>query len=149
MTADTPSQLDVALKWLDITVERFVGNMRQLKIHDSGALSTSFRKFATELADGDVVKLRLSYALYGKFVDMGVGRGMGAGITKKDDGYDRIRNGRGQLKRRTRKARPWYRKEIAFQLHRLAELQTELKGQVVLSTIADALPTGEAVTINF
>ncbi|TPG71973.1 hypothetical protein [Hymenobacter nivis] len=138
----SPRQL--AADWLDITVERFVGNMRRLKIQNTGALMASFKKEVIGAAEGDQIRLRLSYALYGKFVDMGVGRGHGAGIKKGDDGYDRLRNTRGQLRRRARKPRAWYSTEIAHQTHRLSELMLDLYGKVLLTTATDALP-GEAI----
>jgi hypothetical protein len=138
----TPRQLAVA--WLDITVERFVANMRRLKIENTGTLLASFRKNVIGAADGDQFRLRLSYALYGKFVDMGVGRGSGAGIRKGDDGYDRLRNSRGKLRRQARKARPWYSKEVYAQTKRLSELMLDLYGQVLIAKATDALP-GETI----
>ncbi|MFC7669270.1 hypothetical protein ACFQT0_19375 [Hymenobacter humi] len=88
-------QLALANKWLDITVERFVENMLKLRITDTRTLLGSFQKQVVGAASGRL-QMRLSYALYGQFVDMGVGRGMGKGVKKADDGYDRIRKTRGQ-----------------------------------------------------
>ncbi|PJJ59450.1 hypothetical protein [Hymenobacter chitinivorans] len=139
------SEHALALQWLDITVERFQANMRQLKIKDTGALLASFKKQVIGSADGRL-QLQLSYALYGKFVDMGVGRGMGQGVRKADDGYDRIRTSRGRLKRHERKARKWYSKELAYQTKRLAELMSELHGTILISAVTDALP--ETTHIN-
>ncbi|MGI4862998.1 MAG: hypothetical protein ACRYFZ_03690 [Janthinobacterium lividum] len=139
------SELEVAQKWLDITITRFIENMRKLRIQDTGALMASFQKQVVGSAEGRL-QLRLSYALYGKFVDMGVGRGMGAGVTKKDDGYDRIRKNRGQLRRYARKKRNWYASEMGYQTKRLSELMLELYGQVLITTATDV--AGET-TINF
>ncbi len=135
MSADPTllSELDVAKKWLDITISRFIDNMRKLRIQDTGALMASFQKQVVGSAEGRL-QLRLSYALYGKFVDMGVGRGMGAGVTKKDDGYDRIRRNRGQLRRHTRKPRNWYSRELSYQTKRLSELLLDLYGNVLIAT---------------
>ncbi|WP_400194041.1 hypothetical protein [Hymenobacter sp. B81] len=138
---------EMAMKWLDFTVENFVENMRKLRIRNTGALMASFQKQVIGTATGQL-QLRLSYALYGKFVDMGVGRGMGAGVRRGDDGFDRIRNSRGQLRRRQRKARKWYAKEIYAQTKRLSELMSELHGQILISTVADAVPS-QPVTIQF
>ncbi|MDO7853143.1 hypothetical protein [Hymenobacter convexus] len=143
----TLSPRELAVQWLDITVERFVGNMRRLRIEHTGTLLASFRKEVIGAAGSDLFRIRLSYALYGKFVDMGVGRGMGAGIRKGDDGYDRIRKTRGQLRRHERKARAWYSKEVAHQTKRLSELMLDLYGQVLVAKATDALP-GETI-INF
>ena len=142
-----PTQLELATTWLDFTVDNFVDNMRRLRIRDTGALMASFRKQVIGSAEGPL-QLRLSYALYGKFIDLGVGRGYGAGVRKGDDGYERLRNGRGQLRRRERKARQWYAKELAHQTKRLAELMSELHGTILIATVAEALPT-ETVEINY
>ncbi|MGI4762327.1 MAG: hypothetical protein ACRYF0_16575 [Janthinobacterium lividum] len=134
----TPRQL--AVEWLDITIERFVANLRRLRIVNTGTLLASFKKQVIGDAQGDQLKLRLSYALYGQFIDMGVGRGMAAGQRKGSDAYARVRNTRGQLRRHARKARLWYSKEIAHQTKRLAELMLELYGQVLVPQILTALP---------
>jgi hypothetical protein len=139
------SELDVAKKWLDITITRFIDNMRRLRIQDTGTLMASFQKQVVGSAEGRL-QLRLSYALYGKFVDMGVGRGMAAGVRQGDDGYDRVRRNRGQLRRHTRKARDWYGREMGYQTKRLAELMLDLYGTVLIANTTD-LP-GENI-INF
>ena len=72
-------ELDLANKWLDFTIESFVENMRKLRIQDTGTLMASFKKQVIGSAEGRL-QLQLSYALYGKFIDMGVGRGMGQGV---------------------------------------------------------------------
>jgi hypothetical protein len=139
------NELEVAKKWLDITISRFIDNMRKLRIQDTGTLMASFQKQVVGSAEGRL-QLRLSYALYGKFVDMGVGRGMAAGVRKGDDGYDRVRRNRGQLRRHTRKPRDWYGREISYQTKRLSELMLDLYGTVLITTATDVAGT---TTINF
>jgi hypothetical protein len=129
----TRSPHELAQQWLTITVERFVANMRKLRIGSTGALAASFRTEVIGAAGSDRLRLRLSYALYGKFVDMGVGRGMAAGQRKGSDGYERVRNSRGRLRRMRRKAKRWYSSEMAHQTHRLSELLLDLYGTVALA----------------
>lgn len=143
----TPSPHELAQQWLTITVERFAANIRKLRIGSTGALLASFKKEVIGDAGSDRLRLRLSYALYGKFVDMGVGRGMAAGQRKGSDGYERVRNSRGQLRRHQRRAKRWYSTEMAHQTHRLSELLLDLYGQVALAKTSDVVP-GET-TINF
>ena len=149
MTEDqlNQAQMEVASKWLDFTVESFIENMRKLRIQNTGALMVSFKKQVIGSASGRL-QLQLSYALYGKFIELGVGRGMGQGVKKGDDGYDRIRNTRGQLKRHQRKARKWYSRELGYQTKRLAELMSELHGTLLISAVSEALPA-EDVVVNF
>ena len=144
-TTQPISEVELATKWLDFTVTSFIENMRKLRIVDTGALLASFKKQVSVSAKGRL-QLSLGYALYGQFVDMGVGRGMKAGVRKGDDGYDRVRNTRGKLRRHERKARPWYSKEMAYQTKRLSELMLDLYGQVLITTATDV--PGNA-TINF
>jgi hypothetical protein len=139
------SELEVAKQWLDITITRFIENMRKLRIHDTGTLMASFQKQVVGSAEGRL-QLRLSYALYGKFVDMGVGRGMGAGLRRGDDGYDRLRRNRGQLRRYARKKRNWYATELGYQTKRLSELMLDLYGKALITTATDV--AGQT-TINF
>ncbi|OUJ71986.1 hypothetical protein [Hymenobacter crusticola] len=147
MSVDNTAQqeLELATKWLDITITNFIENMRKLRIEDTGTLMASFQKQVVGSAEGRL-QMRLSYALYGKFVDMGVGRGMGAGVTKKDDGYDRIRMSRGRLKRYARKKRNWYATEMSYQTRRLSELMYELHGKLLLTTVNSALPSETTIT---
>jgi len=146
MSADPTqlNELEVAKKWLDITITRFIENMRQLRIHNTGALMASFQQQVVGSAEGRL-QLRLSYALYGKFVDMGVGRGMGAGVRQGNDGYDRIRKTRGQLRRHTRKPRNWYSRELSHQTKRLSELMLDLYGTVLIAT-ATNVPAPPPIT---
>ena len=44
MSSPLISPRELAVQWLDITVERFVANMRKLKIENTGSLLASFRK---------------------------------------------------------------------------------------------------------
>jgi hypothetical protein len=143
----TPHQL--AEQWLTITVERFVANIRKLRIGNTGQLLASFRKEVIAAAGADQMRLRLSYALYGQFVDMGVGRGMGAGQRKGSDGYERVRNSRGRLRRHERKAKRWYSTEMAHQTHRLSELLLDLYGTVALAQTQNVGAGAGDLTLTF
>jgi hypothetical protein len=77
---------------------------------------------------------------------MGVGRGMGAGIRKRDSDYARIRDERGKLHQYSRKARPFSSKEIGRQAFRLSELLSDFYGRTIIANIENALPT--EVSIN-
>ncbi len=141
------NQLQIAQQWLDITVERFLRNIKTLRIGSTGELAASFRAEVIGAAGSDQIKLRVAYSLYGQFVDMGVGRGMAAGISKDQKDFEKKRNSLGQLRRHLRRPKPWYSKEIGYQSHRLAELMSEATGEILISTLASALPAS-ASTIN-
>jgi hypothetical protein len=132
--------------WLEFTLSNLRERLRTLKAVDTGALLESVKGIIVGGAGDDVQRLTIAYALYGQFVDMGVGRGMGAGVRKSNSDYARIRDERGQLHQHSRKARQWYSKEIGRQSVRLGVLLSEYYGQTTIVNITDALPA--AVEIN-
>ncbi|SHL25830.1 hypothetical protein [Hymenobacter psychrotolerans] len=137
----------VALAWLDITIQNFRANIKKLKIGSTGELYESFRGALVGAAGGDELKLRLVYALQGMYVDMGVGRGMGAGVTK-DQGadYRRLRNGKGKLHRHQRKAKRWQSRQLAREQHRLGELMSDISGRTLIATVSMGLP--KSIEVN-
>ena len=136
------NERDIAEAWLKFSLEKFRANLKKLKIGSSQDLFNSLRGELVSSAGGDELKLRISYALHGMFVDMGVGRGMGAGATKGSADYARLRNGKGQLLRHERKAKRWYSRQIGRETHRLSELLSDLWGEVHVATAVAAAPPG-------
>ena len=135
------NERDVAEAWLKYSIEKFRANLKRLKIGSTQDLYNSLAGELVSAAGGDELKLRLSYAVYGMFVDMGVGRGMGAGVTKTQGAdYARLRNKRGQLHHHARRAKRWYSRQMGRETHRLSELVSELWGTVGLATAAAAAP---------
>jgi hypothetical protein len=143
------NERDVAEAWLKYSIEHFRANIKRLKIGVTDELDQSFSGDLVSAAGGDELKLRLTYAIQGVYTDMGVGRGMGQGITK-DQGadYRRLRNDRGQLHRHQRKAKRWYSKQMAFEGKRLAELVSELWGKTMIAAVNTAVPEA-SVQITF
>lgn len=141
-----PTQFQTVEKWLEFTLSNLRENLRKLKINDTGHLLASVQGHLVAAAGDDAQKLSIAYAVYGKFVDMGVGRGMGAGVRKRDSDYARIRDERGQLHKYSRKARPFSSKEIGRQTRRLSVLLSDFYGKNIIANIEDALPT--QLTIN-
>ena len=141
-----PTQFQTVEKWLEYTLDNLRESLQRLKINDTGHLLASVEGHLVAAAGGDVERLSIAYAAYGKFVDMGVGRGMGAGIRKSNSAYARIRDERGQLHKFSRRARPWYSPQIGKQSVRLGVLLSDYFGHTIIAKIQDALPP--QVTIN-
>ena len=136
------NERELAEAWLKFSIEKFRANLKRLKIGSTQDLYNSLAGELVSAAGGDELKLRLSYAVHGMFVDMGVGRGMGAGVTKAQGAeYARLRNKRGQLHHHERRAKRWYSRQMGRETHRLSELVSELWGTVGLATAAAYLPT--------
>jgi hypothetical protein len=142
------NERDIGEAWLKYSIEHFRANIKRLRIGVTNELDQSFSGDLVSAAGGDELKLRLIYAIQGVYVDMGVGRGMGAGVTK-DQGadYRRLRNDRGQLHRHQRRQKRWYSKQMAYEGKRLAELVSELWGKTMIASVATATPD-QAVQIN-
>ena len=141
-----PTQFQTVEKWLEYTLDNLREQLRKQKINDTGQLLASVQGHLVAAAGGDVERLTIAYAAYGKFVDMGVGRGMGAGIRKANSAYARIRDERGRLHQHTRKARPWSSKTLGKQSFRLGVLLSDYYGETIVANLSDALPP--QVTIN-
>jgi hypothetical protein len=143
------NERDIAEAWLKYSIEHFRANIKRLKIGVTQELDQSFTGSLVSAAGGDELKLRLTYAIQGLYTDLGVGRGMGAGVTK-DQGrdYRELRNDRGQLHRHQRRQKRWYSKQMAFEGKRLAELVSELYGKTMIASVATAVPE-QAVKVNF
>ena len=136
------NERELAEAWLKFSLEKFRANIKRLRIGSTQDLYNSLSGELVSAAGGDELRLRIAYAIQGMYTDMGVGRGMGAGITK-DAGadYARLRNDRGQLHRHQRRAKRWYSKQMGRETHRLSELVSELWGRVGLASVSSALPT--------
>ena len=61
--------------WADIVLKEFDNKVRMLRIHD-GELVRSFVTHVLWHAGGNLQRVEFAFAYYGKFVDMGVGRGI-------------------------------------------------------------------------
>lgn len=133
-------QREIVEKWLEFTLDNLRENLRKLKVNDTGELLASVQGQLVGAAGGDVTKLNIAYAIYGQFVDMGVGRGMGAGIRRRDSEYEKIRDQRGALLRYERKKRQWYGPEIGRQSVRLGVLISQWYGENMIAKVTDALP---------
>lgn len=133
-------QRQLAEQWLAISIERFRANMKKLKIGSTGELYNSFVGSLVSAAGGDELKLRLAYAIQGMYSDMGVGRGMGKGVTKESADYRRLRNDKGKLRRHERRAKKWYSRQMSRETKALAELYSDLTGKTMIATVEAGLP---------
>ncbi|MCA8831978.1 hypothetical protein [Hymenobacter pini] len=137
----------MALEWLRFSIEKFRANIRKLRIGSTGELYQSFQSSLLTAAGGDELKMRLVYAVQGMYVDMGVGRGMGAGVTKASGDYNRLRNEKGKLRRHERKAKRWMSKQLAREQHRLGELMSDITGNTLIATVSMGLPKQIEITL--
>ncbi|GAB3550482.1 hypothetical protein [Spirosoma fluminis] len=128
--------------WQRISVDRFRGDLNEKlyarkwakkakKLYRTYQLRNNWRMSLSGAGD-DVRDANLSFLLYGRFVDMGVGNGVSYALSK----YQSVRkNG----ERRTRRPIRWYSKRKSYELHRLRELLTQHYIEIPLEVLENAL----------
>ena len=140
---------DVAERWAVIVLDRFVQAMekygvgREKRGRFSGIRDGAlFRSFTKELqkSDGDVNAVIFKFLKYGRFVDMGVGKGVSVGERVLNRKFDQYKDYRGKrVGRLPRKAKPFYSKTWFREVKILAEFyQQKIRGNAI-KTIESAL----------
>jgi hypothetical protein len=95
--------------WAIIVIKRWESKISQLGIGSTGALAKSFLQHVFSQASGDPEKIDFTFNDYGKFVDMGVGKG----VTISQRGIG------------TRTAKPWYSVTFYSEVKRLGEILSQ------------------------
>ncbi len=70
------TKLEVAQAWADIVIDRWKARMEALEMGESGALLQSLQAQVAADSNGDPAKITFVFLYYGRFPDMGVGRGV-------------------------------------------------------------------------
>ncbi|QIP14758.1 hypothetical protein G8759_20115 [Spirosoma aureum] len=135
--------------WLAISEERFQEDLdkklynkprsrKRKKLYRTGNLRNNWRKSINGSGD-DVRSAQLSFLLYGRFVDMGVGPGLNYALAK----YQGVRkNGEKPSRRPVR----WYSKRKGYETHRLRELLVKYHIDIPLEMLENALTTKVELT---
>jgi hypothetical protein len=97
--------------WADIVITIWLNKIDQMNIHYSYQLADSFVNHVISHANGDVQKIEFAFNYYGKFVDMGVGKG----VSLED-----VQSGN-----TSRKPKPWYSKVFYSEVQKLASLMAQ------------------------
>ena len=114
--------------WAAMNITIWQDKMISLKVRDTGKLLDSLKTTILRNSGGDIDKITYSFLMYGRFVDMGVGRGMNAGVRRKDGmKFYEKRNRIGQLNEYNRSPKPWYNKPW----YRSVKLLTEKRGALL------------------
>lgn len=94
--------------WADIVIQIWLDKVEKLRMNYSYQLSDSFVNHVVSHANGNVAKIEFAFNYYGKFVDMGVGKG----VTLEDVGNPNT----------TRKPKPWYSRTFYAEVKKLTEI---------------------------
>ena len=113
------SDLEVATAWADIVIQRWETKISRLNIMETKELLRSFVSSVELDANGDPDKILFTFLYYGGFPDMGVGKGVK---------YDQVAGS-------NRRAKPWYSKQFASEVRKLAGIMAERYGDRALDAI--------------
>jgi hypothetical protein len=93
-------------------------------------------KYSLMFKGDELVNVHFQFPYYGRFVDMGVGKGVKIG----DVGELKIsRRLSGKQTGNRRKRKPWLNKKLAFNQHRLAEIMASHYGRAISSMITEGI----------
>jgi len=123
----------IADAWAKITIKRWQKKIQGLKIGETGELTRSFLFDVIASAQGDVLKIDFAFKYYGKFVDMGVGKGVKIGQVKENQDSRKLE---GKMLGNRRMPKKWYSKTFAAEAMQLGEIMAKefgRRGAVVIS----------------
>lgn len=135
------TMFEVVDQWAASNVQALKTQILKRGIYVTGWLRTSLAYNIVTASDGNVEKAQIMFAMYGRFVDMGVGRGMPIGSRQKLGAsiYERARNMKGQLHKYNRKPKKWYSRPMAGGVHSLREILAFHFGTAAVSTVEEGL----------
>ena len=113
------SEREIAEAWAKITIIKWKKKIASNKIGDTGTLLKSFKFNVLASAQGNVLKITLLFEYYGRFVDMGVGRGVKIGDVKESATSRRLS---GKMLGNRRRPKRWYSKTFHAEVMKLSEI---------------------------
>ncbi|MEI6683763.1 MAG: hypothetical protein WCO44_14090, partial [Bacteroidota bacterium] len=102
-----------------ITIIKWKKKLASNKIGDTGTLLKSFKYNVLASAQGNVLKITLLFEYYGRFVDMGVGKGVKIGDVKESATSRRLS---GKMLGNRRRPKKWYSKTFHAEVMKLSEI---------------------------
>ena len=79
------SEREIAQVWAQITIIKWKKKLASKRIGDTETLLKSFKYNVLASAQGNVLRIALLFEYYGRFVDMGVGKGVKIGDVKESE----------------------------------------------------------------
>ncbi len=113
------SEREIAEAWAKITIIKWKKKLASNRIGDTGTLLRSFKYNVLASAQGNVLKITLLFEYYGRFVDMGVGKGIKIGDVKESAGSRKLS---GKMLGNRRRPKKWYSKTFHAEVMKLSEI---------------------------
>lgn len=136
-------QRETLRKWMYYTIKDFRREIDGKKIGETNKLRSSFQGSLTGNDSGGLSRISLSFLYYGKFVELGVGRG-----TKLGDVYENKSEKKYNGKRLARRPKIWYSSKMTFNFNRAAEIMQQLYGVYGLRMMENELQNITDIKIN-
>jgi hypothetical protein len=130
---------EVISQWLIIAIERFQEALKKNKVGVTDKLFKSFLSNVIRSSGGQVSRIEIEFLFYGRYVDMGVGKGFPIGGHKSFRDFSRYRDARGRLLKMGRKPKKWYSKTKTFEIGKLTTLLAEQYGLQTAKAVESAL----------
>ena len=115
--------------WADIVLSNWIDKIEKLRIGYSFQLDESLKYEIISNAGNLPERVEFSFNYYGKFVDMGVGKGV-----KLDQVKDQRGDGSGNKYRRKK---PWYSKTMYAEIIKLREILAKKYGRIAAISIIE------------
>jgi len=131
--ADNTNILETVSAWANIVEQIWADKMIKLNIHDSYALGDSLIHKISENG-GMPTSIEFSFNYYGKFVDMGVGKGTKIGDVAENKTSRRLE---GKQTGNRRRAKPWYASTMYAERMKLIEILAEKYAHRAAITICE------------
>ncbi len=131
-----PTMYEVVDGWAKITVERLKEQLIKKNIGVTGKLMQSLAYNIIRNAEGDVSKAQVMFNYYGRFVDMGVGKGVKIGDRKE---LNNVNSRVAEAMQKHRRPKKWYSKQFWGEVIALSEVLGKHFGHVGLRTVESEL----------
>lgn len=102
--------------WAEITIKEWIKKIKVLGIGSTGQLINSFYHHVNTSANGNPEYVKFAFEYYGKFIDMGVGKGI------KLEDRNMLANSGATT---SRKSKPWYSSVFLVQVKILSQILSE------------------------
>jgi len=128
--------------WLRLSVEKMHQALGQYGIKQSKLSQSIVGEIIRNGQEAEQIIIK--FAQYGRFVDMGVGRGMPIGSRKQlgEKQFSKKRNRGGQLHHYYRSPKPWFSKTKVREVARLRELLANHYAYKAMNEVESAFKAG-------
>ena len=109
--------------WADIVIKEWLNKITAMGLINTSALYNSFVHHIVASAGGDVQRIEFAFNYYGKFLDMGVGKGIKAG--QHADSF--------------RDPKKWYSPVLTYHLAQLRDILVEKYAMQGVSGIVEQI----------